>query len=113
VIHPLAIVADKAQIVGSHPVEIGEQSVLHPHCRIRADHGPVKIGKRCIIQEAATVGAGGGGSDIHIGNGVNVEAGAVVEAKSIGDGTLIEAKAKIGKGAVIGKVGRLSRSSAG
>jgi len=39
-----------------------------------------------------------------IQNGVVVEVGAVVEAKAVGEGTVIEVQAKIGKGAVLGKV---------
>lgn len=40
-----------------------------------------------------------------IGDGVVIEVGAVVEAQSVGDGTVIEVNARIGKGAVLGKVG--------
>lgn len=39
-----------------------------------------------------------------IQNGVVIEVGAVVEAKTVGEGTVIEVQAKIGKGAVLGKV---------
>jgi predicted protein tyrosine phosphatase len=39
-----------------------------------------------------------------IDNGVIVEVGAMVEAKRIGEGCVIEVNAKIGKGAVVGKV---------
>lgn len=103
-IHPSAVISDKAQITGSHAVEVCEESVLHPHCKIKAEHGLVYIGKSTIICEAAVVGATEEGNVI-VGDGVTIEAGSVVEAKSIGDGTVIEAKVKIGKGAVIGKVG--------
>lgn len=37
-------------------------------------------------------------------HGVVIETGAIVEAKLVGQGTLIEIYAKVGKGAVIGKV---------
>ncbi|TKA23432.1 hypothetical protein B0A54_17817, partial [Friedmanniomyces endolithicus] len=40
-IHPSAIIADKAQITGSHTVEIGENAVIHPWARIRAEGGKV------------------------------------------------------------------------
>lgn len=103
-IRPLAIVADRAQLTGIHTIELGEHSVLHPYCRIRADSGRVTIGKYSTVSEAAEVGVSDGDGDVVIGDGVNIEPGAVVEAKSIGDWTVIEAKAKIGKGAVIGKV---------
>jgi dynactin-6 len=39
-----------------------------------------------------------------IGNGVVVEVGAVVEAMEVGEGCVIEVNARVGKGAVIGKV---------
>lgn len=38
-----------------------------------------------------------------IQNDVVIEVGAVVEAKTVGEGTVIEVQAKIGKGAVLGK----------
>jgi len=52
-------------------------------------------------QTTATSERDGG---VQIGNGVMIETGAVVEAKSIGDGCVIEVNARIGKGAVLGKV---------
>lgn len=36
---------------------------------------------------------------------VVLEVGAVVEAKQVGEGSIIEINAKVGRGAVIGKVG--------
>ena len=39
---------------------------------------------------------------------VTVEAGAMVEAKFVGEGTTIELGARIGKGAILGKVGTTS-----
>jgi len=41
---------------------------------------------------------------VELGKNVTVEAGATVEAQSIGEGTVIEFDAKIGKGSVLGKV---------
>ncbi|KAM3416709.1 hypothetical protein BST61_g8300 [Cercospora zeina] len=102
-IHPSAVISEKAQITGTHTVELCEDSVLHPHSKIRAEHGIVYIGKRTIICGATTVGVIEGEGNVIVGDGVTIEAGAMVEAKSVGDGTVIEAKAKIGKGAVIGK----------
>ena len=103
-IHPTATVADKAQIVGANIVEIGENSFIHPHARIRAEFGNVTIGKGVIISETAVVGASEEreGGDVVIGDGVSIESGAKVEAKSIGDHTTIEVNAMVGKGAVVG-----------
>lgn len=104
-VHSLALVADKAQITGTHPVEIGENTVLHPYASIKATGGSVRIGKNCIISENAVVGVGDGEQgDVIIGDEVNIESGAVVEATSVGDSTVIEVKAKVGKGAKVGKV---------
>lgn len=59
--------------------------------------------------ENAVVGHSSGSDDgepsVIIGDGVNIEAGAVVEAQMVGNGTSIEVNAKIGRGAIIGKVG--------
>lgn len=41
-----------------------------------------------------------------IENGVMIEVGALVEAKNIGEGCVIEINAKIGKGSVLGKARR-------
>lgn len=104
-IHSLAIIADKAQLTGTHTVELAEGSILHPYCKIKAENGNVIIGKNSIINEAAVVGVSQGSGDVVIGDEVNIEASSIIEAKAIGDGTSIEAKAKIGRGAIIGKVG--------
>jgi dynactin-6 len=51
------------------------------------------------------VGITDGEGTVVIGDGVNIETGAQVEAAVVGDGTSIEVRAIIGKGAVLGKVG--------
>ena len=43
-IDPTAVVADKATIIGTYPVEIAEHAVIHPYARIRAEGGRVTIG---------------------------------------------------------------------
>ncbi|KAK0300199.1 hypothetical protein LTR54_008894 [Friedmanniomyces endolithicus] len=99
---PKPIIADKAQITGSHTVEIGENAVIHPWARIRAEGGKVVIGKNSMVYEGATVGTVDG-EDVLIGDSVNIETGAVVEARSVGDGSTVEVNAVVGKGAVLGK----------
>ncbi|CZT24295.1 uncharacterized protein RCC_10016 [Ramularia collo-cygni] len=99
-IHASAVVAEKASISGSHAVELGENTVLHPFAKIKAENGKVSIGRSSVVCETAVVG---GECDVHIGDGVVIGTGAIVEAKSIGNGTVIEAKAKIGRGAKVGK----------
>ena len=107
----MAVVGDKVQITGTHSVEIGENSVVHPYVRIKAERGKVTIGRNCTVGMRVVLGVsddgdgdGGGGGDVWIGDGVNIETGAVVEAESVGEGTVIEVNTRIGKEAVIGKV---------
>lgn len=107
-VHSLAVIGEKAQITGTHPVEIGEHSIIHPHARIRSTGGSVTIGKSATVSDTAVVGSDEG--DVVIGDGVNVETGAVVQAKSVGDYTTIDVRAIVGKGAVIGKVGGMRKS---
>jgi dynactin 6 len=108
-IHAAAIIADKAQISGTHAVEVGENTILHPYAKIRSEHGRVVIGKLSMVYETGVVGvADGPDQDVIIGNEVNIETGAVVEAKSVGDGTTIEVNAVVGKGAVIGRHCRIA-----
>jgi dynactin 6 len=105
-IHASAIIADKAQLTGPNVIEIGENTILHPHAKVKAEHGNVVIGKGCILSERATIGASEAseeGYDIVIGDGVNLESGAIVEARRIGDHSTIGVNSKIGRGAVLGK----------
>lgn len=109
-IHPSAIIADKAQITGTYPVEIGEGVVLHPYARIRAEGGRVIIGKLSMVYERAVVGceAAGGGGEVVVGECVNIETSVVVEAQRVGDGTVVEVNALVGKGAVVGEWCRIT-----
>ena len=111
-IHPTAVVADKAQITGSYVVEIGENSIIHPHAKIKAEYGNVVIGKGCVIAEKAVAGVaekgqedgnGKDGVDVVLGEGVSVETSAVVEARKVGDWTDVGVGARIGRDAVVGK----------
>lgn len=108
-IHPTAIIADKAQLTGSHPVTIAEHAVLHPYARIRAEGGRVTIGPYCIIAEGAVVGLPEGQTgDVELERYVSVESGAEVEASSIGEATEVGVQSKIGKGAVLGRFCRVT-----
>ncbi|KAK5131647.1 hypothetical protein LTR08_000774 [Meristemomyces frigidus] len=116
-IHPSAIIADKAQITGDYTVEIGENAVIHPYAKIRADGGRVVIGKNSMVYERAVIGvAEGAGQDVVVGDGVNIETGAVVEAKIVGDGSIVDVHAVVARGAVLGiycKIAPMERVEAG
>ncbi|WPH02227.1 Hypothetical protein R9X50_00508300 [Acrodontium crateriforme] len=104
-IHSTAVIADKVQITGPHAVEIGENAVLQPHVKLRAEGGKIIIGKNTTVAEKAIIGfaAGQGEGDIVIGDYVHIDAGTRIEASRIGDGSSIEVNSVIGKGAVVGK----------
>ncbi|KAF2724813.1 trimeric LpxA-like protein [Polychaeton citri CBS 116435] len=112
-IHPSAVVAEKAQLVGTHNIEIGENTILHPYVKIRAEGGPVKIGRDVTISETAVVGlpadrTTGEEDEVEIEEGASIESGAEVMARCIGAHSIIEVKASIGKGAMIGKYCRIA-----
>jgi dynactin-6 len=108
-IDPTAVVADKAQITGSHPVTIGPHAVLHPYARIRAEGGSITIGAYCIIAEGAIVGfPEGQAGDVELGRHVSVESGAEVLAKHVGEVTEVGVHTKVGAGATVGKFCRLT-----
>ena len=113
-IDPSAIVANHAILTGLYPITIGPRVVLHPYARVVSGDGPIEIGEGCIIWEKAVVGSGSAVEDdskrtekvkkIVLGPNVVVESGAVVEAESVGEGTIIEPFSKLGDGANVGKV---------
>ena len=118
-VHSTALISEKAQLTGPGVIEIGENVIVHPHARIKAEGGNVVLGKGCIVSERAVVGlseasdAGkedAGGTEVVLGEGVSIESGTVVEARKIGEWSTVEINAKIGRGAVVGrwcKVGSL------
>lgn len=108
-IHPTAVVADKAQITGTYPVSIAEHAVIHPYARIRAEHGSVTIGSHCIVSECAVVGLPEGQEgEVVLDRWVNVESGAEVLARHVGEGTEVGVQARVGVGATVGKYCRLT-----
>ncbi|KAF2401046.1 hypothetical protein EJ06DRAFT_493694 [Trichodelitschia bisporula] len=109
---PASTVASHALLTGPHRITVRARAVLHPYARIMAGGGPVDIGEGCIIWEKALVGCGdskiteGEEEDargVRLGPNVVIETGAVVEAREVGEGSMIESFARVGVGARIGK----------
>lgn len=100
-IHSLAIIADRVQLTGSHNVDIGENTILHPYAKISADKGNISIGRHCIIAEKTVVGSPSG--SLTVEDGVSIESGAVVEGTRVGEWSIIGVNAKVGRGAVVGR----------
>lgn len=112
-IHPSAIISDKAMIVGTHPVSIGENVVLHPFAKIVSNTGAVRVGKNCVIGDRATVGLSDSpgsfaGTTVELEESVSVESGSIVQAERVGTGSTIEANSTLGPGVVVGKVSHQS-----
>ena len=108
-IDPTAVVADKATIIGTFPVEIAEHAVIHPYARIRAEGGRVTIGPYCVIAETAIVGLPEGQrGDVVLDRHVSVESGAEVLAKRVGEVTEVGVHARIEAGATVGRFCRLT-----
>jgi dynactin-6 len=107
------VIAEHASLTGTKLITLGSNTVVHPRSKLNSAFAPITIGNTCIISERSQIGVQsepeeGEADPVVIENGVVVEVGAVVEAKRVGEGCVIEVNAKIGKGAVLGKVCRLS-----
>jgi dynactin-6 len=63
-------------------------------------HGPIVIGEGCIVWEKAVVGGAG---SVELGKDVVVESCSVVEGGVLGEACVVEAFAKIGNEASVGK----------
>jgi dynactin-6 len=105
---PSIAISDKASLVGTNLITIRGDTIVHPHAKLISTHGPVTVGSACILSERSTIGlqtASDAQPDgVIIEDCVVVEVGAVVEAQRVGEGSLIEINARVGKGALIGKV---------
>ncbi|KAH0293124.1 trimeric LpxA-like protein [Aureobasidium namibiae CBS 147.97] len=115
-IHPSAIISDKAVIVGTHPVSIGENVVLHPFAKIVSNTGAVRIGKNCVVEDRATVGLSDSpgafaGTTVELEESVSVESGSIVQAEKIGTGSTVEANSTLGPGVIVGKFCKITASS--
>ncbi|CAK7243161.1 MAG: hypothetical protein STHCBS139747_004672 [Sporothrix thermara] len=107
------VMADNVYVVGTYPVTISSDTVVHPRARLDAKNGPVNIGRRCIVEERAVVGGGGTSQSanmptpegsVTLGDYVSVETGAVLEAGAVvGQGSVVGARSQIGSGAIIGR----------
>lgn len=107
------VIADTANLTGSHTIVISSESVIHPRAKLDSSGGRITISRRCIIHERSHVGAPSAdltpaefGATIE--DYVTVEVGAIIESGGtiIGEGSVIGIGARVGKGAKLGKVSR-------
>lgn len=96
-IHPTAFVSETAYVIGD--VDIGEGSSIWPGTVIRADVGPIHIGKFTNIQDNSVVHTD---SEATIGDYVTLGHAVVCHARKIGNHVLIGNKAVLNDPAEIG-----------
>jgi dynactin 6 len=105
---PTISISDLASLVGTKLITIRSDTAIHPRAKVISSYAPVTIGKACILSERSAVGLQSPSDDqpegVVIEDCVVIEVGAIVEAKHVGEGSIIEINARVGKGAVIGKV---------
>lgn len=105
---PAISISDSASLVGTMLITIRSDTVIHPRAKVISSFAPVTVGNACILSERSAVGLQSPSDDqpegVVIEDYVVIEVGAIVEAKYVGEGSIIEINARVGKGAVIGKV---------
>ncbi|MCJ1350118.1 MAG: hypothetical protein MMC33_000099 [Icmadophila ericetorum] len=116
--HPTSTLHPNASLFPSpsFPITLSAGTIIHPRAQINATYGSVQIGEGCILWEKCRVGLqqslGEEGEGevmmVVLGRNVIVEAGAVIQGRSVGDGTVVDAGARVGRGAVIGKHCRIT-----
>ena len=105
-IHATAIISDKAQLTGTHPISIGANTVIHPFAKIDSTFGEVSIGEGCIVSERVVIGVASAGTEtgVVVGDFVSIETGAVVETERLGRGSVVCVMGVLGRGCRIGEV---------
>lgn len=108
---PSIAISDAASLIGSKLITIGGDTIIHPRAKLISTHAPVTVGSACILSERSTVGLQAPSPSqpegVTLEDFVVLEVGAVVEAKRVGEGSIIDINAKVGRGAVVGKVGSI------
>jgi len=104
-IHDSVFVAPGAYLVGD--VTIGEESTVWFNAVLRGDDGPITIGKRCSIQDNATIHLYEGspviiGDDVTIGHNVILHGCKVGRYSIIGMGSTLLDNVEIGEECIIG-----------
>jgi len=91
-----AFIHEKAFVQGD--VKIAEHSSVWPGAVIRADEGPIRIGKNTSIQDNCVLH----GHSLTIGDNVTVGHGAIIHGRKIGNNVIIGMNASILNGAEVG-----------
>ncbi|GGF88902.1 gamma carbonic anhydrase family protein [Paenibacillus abyssi] len=100
--------ADGAKIIGD--VMIGEESTIWFNSVLRGDLAPIRIGKRCNIQDGV-IGHVNTNQPLIVEDEVSVGHGAIIHGCVIGKGTLIGMGAIVLNGAEIGEYALIGAGS--
>ena len=99
-IHPTAYVAAEAVLIGK--VKLGERASVWSCAVLRGDNEPIVIGNGSNVQEGAVLHTDPG-CPLTVGDNVTIGHQAMLHGCTIGDGSLIGIQAVVLNGAVIGK----------
>ncbi len=104
-----AFIAENATIVGD--VEIGEETSVWFGAVLRGDFAPIRIGKRCNIQDNVVVHADIPETGLVLEDEVTVGHAAVLHGSRIGKGCLIGMGAILLSGSIVGRRSMLAAGS--
>ncbi|WP_366295199.1 gamma carbonic anhydrase family protein [Paenibacillus sp. AN1007] len=107
-LHPSIYMAEGSKLIGD--LHMGEESSVWFNAVLRADLAPIKIGKRCNIQDNA-VGHVNTNQPLILGDDVSVGHAAIIHGCTIGTGTLIGMGAIVLNGADIGEYSLIGAGS--
>ncbi|MFK2826329.1 gamma carbonic anhydrase family protein [Bacillus sp. B190/17] len=104
-LEPNVFVAPSAQLIGD--IRIGEESTIWFNAVLRADEGPITIGKRCSIQDNSTIHLYEEApvvieDEVTIGHNVILHGCKVGKRTIVGMGSTVLDHAEIGEECVIG-----------
>lgn len=98
---PSAYISPSASLSGD--IRLGEAASVWHHATLRADDGPIRIGRGSNIQDNAVLHMDPGG-EVGLGEYVTVGHGAILHGCAVGDNTLI------GMGAIVMNHARIGRN---
>src|ERR1700744_5156032 len=96
ILSPSLVIDSSATLTGTHPIKLGNNTIIHPRTRFTSAHAPITVGNGCIIGARAAIGLREGSGKgqqpegVTIENGVMIEVGAVIEGRVVGEGSVIE-----------------------
>ncbi|MBY0121812.1 gamma carbonic anhydrase family protein [Bacillus sp. S/N-304-OC-R1] len=104
-VHPSVFIAPSADLIGD--IRIEEESTIWFNAVLRADEGPITIGKRCSIQDNSTIHLYEGApvvieDEVTIGHNVILHGCKIGKRSIIGMGSTILDHADIGEECIIG-----------